>query len=70
MMRDQPMKAYKPYYERQEGPFDEYDVRNALETLVRARAIGRNKKLLRAVRAEALKQQKAAQENIKLTGGK
>lgn len=61
---------YVPTEDRRNGPFDDYEVRNALETLARAEKIKRNKKLMRAVRAEAQKQLKAAQTTTKqLTGG-
>lgn len=62
---------YRSPEDRMAGPFDDYEVRSALETLTRAEKIKRNKKLMRAVRAEAQKQVKAAQATQKtLTGGK
>lgn len=60
--------SYKPYKspeDRKTGPFDDYEVRNALETLTKAKKIERNKALMRAVRVEAKKQLDAAQGNLK-----
>lgn len=47
---------------RKSGPFDDYEVREALRTLTKAEQIKRNKSLLRACRTEAAKQVKAAQQ--------
>lgn len=55
---------------RKNGPFDDYDVRSALETLARAEKIKLNKKLMRAVLAEAERQINAAKSTKQqLTGG-
>ena len=56
---------YIPVEERKSGPFDDYDVRSALECLTRAKKIERNRPLMKAVRAEAKKQLAAAQGTIK-----
>lgn len=61
-------KRYVPPAERLKGPFDDYEVREALNTLVNAVKIRKNKTLMRAVRAEARKQQQAAQQVIQSTG--
>ena len=63
-------RRYIPTAERMNGPFDDYEVRDALSTLVNAVKIRKNKKLMRAVRAEARKQQQAAQQVIQSTGEK
>lgn len=63
-------RRYVPTAERLNGPFDDYEVRDALTTLVNAVKIRKNKKLMRAVRAEARKQQQAAQQVIQNTGEK
>lgn len=70
MKAAQPMKRYVPTAERMSGPFEDYEVREALTTLVNAVKIRKNKKLMRAVRAEARKQQLAAQQVIQSTGEK
>lgn len=62
---------YRSPEDRNGGPFDDYEVREALSTLTKAEKIKRNKALMKAVRAEAAKQLKAAQVTTKqLTGGK
>lgn len=62
---------YVPTEDRRNGPFDDYEVRSALETLARAEKIKRNKKLMRAVLAEAERQINAAKSTKQqLTGGK
>lgn len=71
MKNPQPVNRYRPPEDRSNGPFDDYEIRSALETITKARKIQRNKKLMRAVRAEARKQLQAAQAtNSQLTGGK
>lgn len=47
---------------RKSGPFEDYEIRDALRTLTQAEKIKRNKPLLRACRNEAQKQVKAAQQ--------
>lgn len=60
---------YRSPEERKNGPFEDYEVRSALETLGRAIKIRKNHALMRAVRAEAKAQLKAAQStNNALTG--
>ena len=46
--------------DRKGGPFDDYEVKEALRTLTDAEKIKRNRKLLRACKDEAAKQVKAA----------
>lgn len=56
-----------PMEEKKSG-WDDYDLRNALETLTRANKIRRNKPLMAAVKAEAKKQLAAATaRNAELT---
>ena len=53
----------KPYVrpiERKNGPWDDYDIREALRTLVDADKIRANSGLMRRVKAEAKKQAEAA----------
>jgi hypothetical protein len=69
-MRAMREKRYVPPAERLKGPFDDYEVRDALSTLVNAIKIRKNKTLMRAVRAEVRKQQQAAQQVFKSTGEK
>ena len=61
-----PSHEYKPPEERTNGPFDGYEIREALSTLTKAVKIRKNAKLMRAVRAEANKQLQAAAANSKL----
>lgn len=69
-MRTVSEKKYVPPAKRLDGPFDDYEVREALKTLSDAYKIKKNKKLMRAVRAEVSRQQKDAQEIFKSTGEK
>lgn len=55
--------------ERKKGPFDEYEVREALRTLSSARKIQKNSALMRAVRAEARRQLRAAESTSKALSG-
>lgn len=62
---------YRSPEDRKGGPFDDYEVREALSTLTKAEKIKRNRALMKAVLAEADKQLKAAKANkSQLTGGK
>lgn len=56
---------YRPPEERPNGPFDDYEIRDALSTLTKARKIEKNRALMRQVRIEAKKQLAAAQGNLK-----
>ena len=60
---------YRPPEERRNGPFDDYEVREALSTLGKAIKIRKNPALMRAVRAEAKAQLKAAQSTTKALSG-
>jgi hypothetical protein len=60
---------YKPPEERKSGPFDDYEVRGALETLSKAIKIRKNPTLMRAVRTEARKQLAAAESTKKALSG-
>lgn len=51
---------YRPAVDRTGGPFDSYEVKEALRTLSDAEKIKRNRALLRACRIEAQKQVEAA----------
>lgn len=51
---------YRPAKERMGGPFEDYEVREALRTLSDAAKIRKNKALMRAVKKEAQTQSKAA----------
>lgn len=48
---------YKPPEDRKSGPFSEYDVQNAIDTLIKANRIKKNRKLLAACAAKAKEQQ-------------
>lgn len=62
---------YRSPEDRKGGPFEDYEVREALSTLTKAEKIKRNRALMRAVLAEAEKQLKTARANKShLTGGK
>lgn len=65
MARDKAAPAtegrYRAPEDRTGGPFDDYEVRDALRTLTQANKIRRNKALMKAVRREAQKQLQAAQ---------
>jgi lipopolysaccharide export system protein LptA len=64
-------KPYRSPAERTSGPFEAYEVKEALRTLTDAEKIKRNKALLRACRIEAKKQVDAAQAAAKsIQGGK
>lgn len=52
---------YRSAEERTGGPFDDYEVRSALETLTRAIKIRKNAALMRAVKKEARRQVQAAE---------
>ena len=60
---------YRPPEERKGGPFDDYEVREALSTLSKAIKIRKNSALMRAVRAEARKQLQAAETTKKALSG-
>jgi hypothetical protein len=60
---------YRSPEERQGGPFDDYEVRSALETLARAIKIRKNAALMRAVKREARRQLQAAENTKKAIGG-
>lgn len=60
---------YVAIEDRKSGPFDSYEVSEALRTLTKAEKIKRNKPLLRACRAEAAKQVQAAQQAAKSLQG-
>ena len=60
---------YKSAEDRKSGPFDEYEVRSALETVTRAIKIRKNSALMRAVRAEARRQLAAATNTTKALSG-
>lgn len=53
-------RDYKRPADRLGGPFDDYEVKEALRTLTEAEKIKRNKALLRACKLEAKKQVQAA----------
>lgn len=55
--------------ERKGGPFEDYEVRSALETLARAIKIRKNAALMRAVKREARRQLQAAENTKKAIGG-
>ena len=64
-------RDYKRPAERLGGPFDDYEVKDALRTLTDAEKIKRNKALLRACKLEAKKQVQAAQQAVNtIQGGK
>lgn len=64
-------RGYKRPAERMGGPFDDYEVKEALRTLTDAEKIKRNKALLRACKLEARKQVQAAQQAVDtIQGGK
>lgn len=64
-------RGYKRPAERMGGPFDDYEVKEALRTLADAEKIKRNKALLRACKVEAKKQVQAAQSAAEsIQGGK
>jgi hypothetical protein len=60
---------YRPAAERKGGPFDDYEIRDALQTLAQAAKIQSNSALMRAVRKEARKQLAAAQSTNKALNG-
>lgn len=47
---------YVQMEDRKSGPFDQYEIRSALETLSKAEKIRKNGALMRAVRTEAKRQ--------------
>ena len=59
---------YRPTEERTGGPFDDYEVRDALSTLTRAIKIRKNSALMRAVKKEARKQLLAAESTKQALG--
>lgn len=64
-------RDYKRPAERMAGPFDDYEIKEALRTLTEAEKIKRNKTLLRACKLEAKKQvQAATQAAESIQGGK
>jgi len=60
---------YKPIEERKNGPFDGYELREALNTLAKAIKIRKNPALMRAIKAEANRQLAAAQSTTKALSG-
>ena len=67
-MADSP-SPYRPVEERKTGPFDEYEVRSALETITRSIKIRKNSALMRAIRAEARRQLAAAESTKNALSG-
>lgn len=64
-------QPYKKPSERMKGPFDDYEVKDALRTLTEAEKIKRNKGLMRAILLESDKQIEAAKAAKKtIQGGK
>lgn len=60
---------YRSPEDRKKGPFDEYEVRSALETITRAMKIKKNASLMRAVRVEARRQLAAAESTKNALAG-
>ncbi len=60
---------WKSAEERKGGPFEDYEVRSALETLTRAIKIKKNPALMRAVKREARRQLDAAVNTKKALSG-
>lgn len=60
---------YRSPEERKGGPFDDYEVREALNTLSKSIKIRKNSALMRAVRAEARRQVQAAESTKKALSG-
>lgn len=60
---------WKPIEERKSGPFDGYELREALQTLAKAIKIRKNPALMRAIKAEANRQLAAAQSTTKALSG-
>ena len=60
---------HRPVEDRGSGPFDDYEVRHALETVTRAMKIQKNTALMRAIRAEARRQLQAAESTKKALSG-
>lgn len=65
---DGPSKYVAPE-ERKSGPFDDYEVREALRTLTAANKIRKNGSLMRAIKAEARRQLQAAESTSKALSG-
>lgn len=65
MKRAYVQPSYTPPAERKAGKFEEYEVREALSTLVTAAKIRKNPALMRLVRELAKKQVKVAQTDAK-----
>jgi hypothetical protein len=63
-----PSSSYRPSEERMSGPFEDYEVRDALSTLTRAIKIRKNPALMRAVKKEARRQLQAAESTKKAIG--
>lgn len=61
--------SYKPIEERRNGPFDGYELRDALQTLAKAIKIRKNPALMKAIKAEANRQLAAAQSTTKALSG-
>ena len=61
--------SYKPIEERRNGPFDDWELRDALQTLAKAIKIRKNPALMRAIKAEARRQLAAAQSTTKALSG-
>lgn len=68
VMADTPNR-YRAPEERKGGPFDDYEVRDALSTLTKSIKIRKNSALMRAVRAEARRQVQAAESTKKALSG-
>lgn len=60
---------YRLPEDRKGGPFDDYEVRDALSVLTKAIKIQKNSALMRAVRAEAKRQLSAAESTKKALSG-
>lgn len=61
----------KPAYDRKSGPFDEWEVRDALRTVHDADRIRKNKSLMAEVQKEADRAAKAASDAAQsIKGGK
>lgn len=69
MPRSEAPTKYVSPEERKSGPFDDYEVRDALRTLTNARKIQKNPALMKAVRAEARRQLQAAESTQKALSG-
>lgn len=65
VMAESASNRWKPAHERKSGPFEDYEVESALETIAKAEKIKKNRALMAAVRTKAREQLAALQQTTK-----